>query len=73
LQLAGKEHLAVLLGNLNLVTGQKDDKGYAPMSTLFVVSGTPSHPDSSQLWKIVGSVAAAVPGAAKALDGLFGR
>jgi len=28
------------------------------MSSPFVIAGTPSNPDSSQLWKIVGSAAA---------------
>ncbi len=73
LQLAGKEHMAVLLGKLNLLKGQTDEKGYSPMGSPFVVGGTPAHPDSSQLWKIVGSAAAsaAAPAAARALDGLF--
>jgi hypothetical protein len=73
LQLAGREHMAVLLGDLNLLNGQKDDKGYSRMSSSFVLGGTPANPDSSQLWKIVGSAAAslAVPAAAKALEGLL--
>jgi hypothetical protein len=33
LQLAGKGHMAVLLGSLNLLGGQQDDKGYTPMSS----------------------------------------
>lgn len=60
LQLAGKGHMAVLLGKLYLLGDQKDDKGYSLMSSPFVVGGTPSKPDSSQLWKIVGSAAAKV-------------
>ena len=64
LQLAGKGHMAVLLGSLNLLGGQQDDKGYTPMSSPFVIAGTPSNPDSSQLWKIVGTAAAntVIPG-----------
>ena len=58
LQLAGKGHMAVLLGKLNLLGGKQDDEGYTPMSSPFVIAGTPSNPDSSQLWKIVGSAAA---------------
>ena len=75
MQLAGKEHMAVLLGNVYLLGDKKDDKGYALMNSPFVIGGTPANPDSSQLWKIVGSAAAAAaaPAAAKALGGLFGR
>ena len=55
MELAGKDHMALLLGNLYLLGGQKDDEGYSLMSSPFVIGGTPSNPDSSQLWKIVGS------------------
>jgi len=30
LQLAGKGHMAVLLGKLNLLGGKQDDEGYTP-------------------------------------------
>jgi hypothetical protein len=75
MQLAGKDHLAFLLGKTNLLGGQQDDKGYSMMSAPFVIGGTPSKPDSSQLWKIVGSAAASAlaPAASKVLQGLFGR
>ena len=69
LQLAGKDHMAFLLGALNLLGDRQDDKGYTLMASPFVIGGTLSKPDSSQLWKIVG------PAAAKAvvpsLQGLF--
>jgi hypothetical protein len=75
MQLAGKDHLAFLLGKTNLLDGQQDDKGYSVMSSPFVIGGTPAKPDSSQLWRIVGSAAASAgaPSVAKALQGLFGR
>ena len=75
MQLAGKDHLAFLLGKTNLLGGQQDDKGYSMMSAPFVIGGTPAKPDSSQLWKIVGSATASAlaPAASKVLQGLFGR
>jgi hypothetical protein len=75
MQLAGKDHMAFLLGKLYVLGDQKDDKGYTMMSSPFVEGGTVSKPDSSQLWKIVGSAGAKAlaPAAAKALEGLFGR
>jgi len=75
MQLAGKDHLAFLLGKTNLLGGQQDDKGYSLMSSPFVIGGTLARPDSSQLWKIVGSATASAlaPAASKALEELFGR
>jgi hypothetical protein len=72
LQLAGKDHMAVLLGTLNLLGDKQDDKGYTLMSSPFVIGGTLSNPDSSQLWKIVGTAAAkAVVPSLPSLQGLF--
>lgn len=55
MQLAGKDQMALLLSKLYLLGDQQDDKGYSMMSSPFIISGTPANPDSSQLWKIVGS------------------
>ena len=68
LQLGGKEHMATLLNKLNLLGGQRDNQGYYLMSRSFVIGGTPSNPDSSQLWKIVGEA-----GLKSAAGLLFGR
>ncbi len=71
-QLAGKDHMATLLGSLNLLGDQQDDKGYTLMNSPFVIGGTLANPDSSQLWKIVGSAAAkAVVPSLQSLQGLF--
>jgi hypothetical protein len=36
----------------------RDEKGYQLMTRTFTVGGTPSKPDSSSLWKILGEAAA---------------
>lgn len=54
LQLAGKDHMAMLLNKAALLSGDKDAQGYYLMTRSFELGGTPSKPDSSQLWKIIG-------------------
>jgi hypothetical protein len=72
LQLAGKDSMALVLGKAYLLGDQQDDKGYTLMSSPFVIGGTPSNPDSSQLWKIIGAAGAkAIVPALPALNGLF--
>jgi hypothetical protein len=55
MQLAGKDQMELLLGRLYLLGEEKDGDGYTLMSSPFVIGGTPANPDSSQLWKIVGT------------------
>jgi len=55
-QLSGKEHMAVLLGRVQMLSGKQDEKGYSLMSSPFVIGGTVAKPDSTQLWKILGQV-----------------
>jgi hypothetical protein len=57
-QLAGKEHMALLLHRLKLLGGKTDDQGYTLMSRPFIIKGTAAKPDASQLWTIVGEAAA---------------
>ena len=74
-QLAAKDHMALLLGKLNLLGQQRDDKGYTLMNSPFAVGGTIAKTDNSQLWRIVGKAAltSVVPAASKLLEGLLGR
>jgi hypothetical protein len=55
MQLAGKDQMELVLGRLSLLGEQKDGDGYTLMSSPFVIGGTSASPDSSQLWRIVGS------------------
>jgi hypothetical protein len=58
LQLAAKDQLAHLLNRSGVLTQKMDPKGYYLMSQSFTIGGTPANPDSSQLWKFLGSAAA---------------
>ena len=58
LQLAAKDQFAHLLNRAGVLTQKTDPKGYNLMSQSFTIGGTPANPDSSQLWKFLGSAAA---------------
>ncbi|MEO7412709.1 MAG: hypothetical protein ABIZ81_05070 [Opitutaceae bacterium] len=58
LQLGAKEQLGYLLKRVGMLGEKQDDKGYQLMSQAFTVGGTPSKPDSSALWKMLGGAAA---------------
>jgi hypothetical protein len=58
LQLGAKDQLGYLLQRVKLLGQNKDEKGYQLMSRTFTVGGSPSKPDSSSLWKILGEAAA---------------
>ncbi|WP_414660484.1 AsmA family protein [Horticoccus sp. 23ND18S-11] len=64
LQLGAKNELGYLLQRSNLLGQKQDEKGYTLMSRTFSVGGTPSKPDNSSLWKILGEAA---------LGGVLGR
>ena len=66
LQLGAKGELAHLLGRVGMLAGvqtqtgmqaKMDEKGYALMTRSFTLGGTPSKPDNSALWKILGEAA----------------
>jgi hypothetical protein len=57
LQLAAKDQLGFLLQRVRLLGATTDDKGYNLMSRTFTIGGTPSKPDNSSLWKILGEAA----------------
>ena len=57
LQLGAKDQLAYLLQRVGMLGGNKDEKGFLLMSRSFTVGGTPSKPDNSALWKILGEAA----------------
>lgn len=64
LQLGAKAQLGYLLQRVRMLGATKDEKGYQLMSRTFNVGGTPSKPDSSSLWTILGEAA---------LGGVLGR
>jgi hypothetical protein len=51
LQLSGKEGMAYLLNRLKVLNGKQDDQGYYLMEKTFTIGGTPTNPDSSDLYK----------------------
>jgi hypothetical protein len=55
-QLAGREHMEVLLRRVSMLNGTVDEKGYQVMSSPFVIGGTVGKPDSGELWKVLGKV-----------------
>ncbi|MBL9212727.1 MAG: hypothetical protein JNL92_19860 [Opitutaceae bacterium] len=57
LQLGAKDQLGFLLQRVRLLGATTDDKGYNLMSRTFTIGGTPSKPDNSALWKILGEAA----------------
>ena len=57
LQLGAKEQLGFLLERVGLLGANTDAKGYNLMSRTFTIGGTPSKPDNSALWKILGEAA----------------
>jgi hypothetical protein len=57
LQLGAKDQLGFLLQRVRLLGATTDDKGYNLMSRTFTIGGTPSKPDNSSLWKILGEAA----------------
>lgn len=58
LQLGAKDELGHLLQRVRMLGPTQDEKGYQLMSRTFTVGGTPSKPDSSSLWTILGEAAA---------------
>jgi hypothetical protein len=58
LQLAAKDQLAHLLNRAGVLSQNMDPKGYFLMTQSFTIGGTPANPDSSQLWKMLGTAAA---------------
>ena len=71
MQLAAKDHTAVLLNRLGKLNNQQDAQGYYPMNRAFVITGTPSNPDSSDFQKFLREVA--VEQGTKALLKLLSR
>lgn len=57
LQLGAKDQLGFLLQRVRLLGTNTDDKGYNLMSRTFTIGGTPSKPDNTALWKILGEAA----------------
>jgi len=57
LSLGAKDQLGYLLNRVKLLGANKDEKGYNLMSRTFTIGGTPSKPDNSALWKILGEAA----------------
>jgi hypothetical protein len=57
LELGAKGELGYLLQRVNMLSANKDPKGYQLMSRNFTIGGTPAKPDSSSLWKILGEAA----------------
>jgi hypothetical protein len=57
LQLGAKDHFAYLLQRVGMLGANRDEKGFQLMTRNFTVGGTPSKPDSSALWKILGEAA----------------
>lgn len=57
LQLGAKDQLGFLLNRVRLLGTNQDEKGYNLMSRTFTIGGTPSKPDNSALWKILGEAA----------------
>lgn len=57
LQMGAKDELGFLLNRVRLLTANQDEKGYNLMSRTFTIGGTPSKPDNSALWKILGEAA----------------
>jgi hypothetical protein len=71
MQLAAKDHTAVLLNRLGKLSNQQDAQGYFLMPRTFVITGTPSNPDSSDFHKFLREVA--VEQGTKALLKLLNR